>query len=154
MFFDMFLDSYAHTAIIQGRDILLSIFSYSKLKSIAATLAIFAAYMVGRENFDSLFFLFVLIVIDLITGMIAAVKMGMALESRKAFKTSTKTFVYLLFFMAAFATSKIVPYASFIVLGVASFLAITEFISIAENMAKMGYALPAKLINKVKEINT
>lgn len=139
------------TTLFQIKEIVASLLSHFLTKTVFSTLLTVAAFLFGEENYEMLLFLGVLIVIDLITGMVASVNQGQPIESRKAFKTATKAFVYLLFFSAAFLTHKIVPYSDFIKTGVLSFLAITELLSVMENMAKMGYSLPAKLLNQIKE---
>lgn len=141
------------TVLYQTKEIWVSIWSHAVTKTIFSGVLTVAAFLFGEENYEMLLLLGVLVVIDLLTGMIAAVSQGQPIESRKAFKTATKTVVYLLFFSAAFLTHKIVPYSDFIKTGVISFLAITELLSVMENMAKMGYSLPAKLLNQIREKN-
>jgi phage-related holin len=138
------------TVFFQARDILASVISHWVVKGIAASLISLAAMMLGPENYRLLLVLGLLVVIDLITGMVAAVSRGEPLESRKVFKTATKSFVYILFFSSAYLTHTIVPFSDFITIGVLSFLGLTEFLSVIENMAKMGYILPQKLLNQIK----
>lgn len=139
------------TVYYQTKEVLVSLLGYITFKSVITALLVVANTLFGQENYDLVLFLGILIIFDLITGMIAAVSQGQQIESRKAFKTATKTFVYLLFFSSAYLTHKIVPYSDFISTGVLSFLAITELLSVMENMSKMGYSLPQKLLNQIKD---
>ena len=138
------------TVIFQTKEILASVGSHVFTKGLLSVLGVIGANLLGEENYKMLLFLGTLIVIDLLTGMIASITQGQPIQSRKAFKTATKATVYLLFFSASYLTHNIVPYSEFITTGVISFLAITELLSVMENMAKMGYALPAKLLNQIR----
>lgn len=138
------------TVFYQTKEIAVSLASHWLTKAILSQVAAFFALMLGRENYQVIFLLGILIIIDLITGMMSSVYNGEPIESRRAFKSATKTVVYLLFFSAAYLTHKIVPYSDFIKTGVLSFLALTELLSVMENLSKMGYAIPAKLLNQMK----
>lgn len=140
------------TVTYQVKEVFAAMVTHFSLKLGLSAAATFIAFFVGRENFDNLLFLYILVAIDLITGMIAAFQTGEEIQSRRALKTATKAIVYLLFFSAAYMTERIVPYSSFIPIGILSFLAITELISVTENMAKMGYAVPRRLLNQMKDL--
>ena len=143
--------NHQETIFTQFGEILTGIVENGYMKiAVGALLSLFGE-LCGVENYSLLFYLFVLIVIDLLTGVWASVKAGYPVESRKALKTATKTIVYLLFFVSAHMTSHLIPKSDFIVVGVLAFLALTEFLSVAENMAKLGYSLPQKLLNQLGE---
>lgn len=111
-----------------------------------------AGYLFGVENHASLLMLLVLIIFDMITAIMAEWKRGRAIESRKALKTATKTVVYGIFASGGHLTEQIVPGATFLDNAVISFLAITELISIVENIGHMGYAIPKKLLNRLEDL--
>lgn len=136
------------TTRLQFREVMLSINTFALPKGLWAWIVGVCAYVFGIENYDFLIALFLLVIIDLITGISASVKHGYSIESRKVFKTATKTVVYLLFVAAAHLTTRIVPASDFIAIGVVSFLGLTEFFSIMENIAKCGYRTPKKLLNQ------
>lgn len=128
-----------------------SIFSYGICKM--ALSFIFTAFglLVGVENYDILLGLGILILLDFLTGVMSSVRQGQSITSVRAIKTVTKSIVFLVFFAAANQTGLIIPgMYEFITTGIASFLALTEFISVAENVAKMGYSIPRKLLNQIK----
>ena len=137
------------TLLIQSKEVFHSLFTYVNSKIIASLLFSVGSYLIGVENFEWLACLCVLIVIDLLTGVIAAVKMGYAIESRKALKSTTKLVVYLLLFTAVHLTSHSVPSSAFLVSTVSTFLILTELLSIVENVAKAGYAVPKRLLNQI-----
>ena len=112
----------------------------------AALLSMFD-FMFGLGNQNLLMALFTLIIIDMLTGIMAAYKQHEIVSSRKAFKTGTKSIVYALFIAAANLVNTIAPWANFTVPTVASFLALTELISIMENSAKLGYSMPQRILN-------
>jgi len=139
------------TIIEQTKEIMLTIWAHTWMKAIVSSIITITATLLGEENYHLLVILFALIVVDLLTGMIAAVSKGEAIESRKAFKTATKTVVYVLFFSAGHLVTHLVPYSDFIKTGVLSFLALTEMLSVIENMSLMGYVLPKKLLNQIRD---
>lgn len=94
----------------------------------------------------------VLVIFDSITGMAAAFKTGEPIESRKALRTVIKLVVYSIFISAAYLTGTNLvafPMLEQIVMG---FIALTELISIMENIGKMGYAIPQKLLNQLESL--
>lgn len=125
--------------------------NFAIIKFPAAFLIGTAEWMFGVDNVASMKMLAMLILFDLLTAMGAAFKTGNAIESRKALKTVSKTVVYSMFAAAAHMTGVIMD-AQFIAMATISFLAVTELISIVENIGKMGYAIPNKLLNKLSEL--
>ena len=102
-------------------------------------------------NNEALIALFFLILGDFIFGVIASYKTGIEIKSRKIFRTVVKTIVYFALISLAFMTEKaglgFLPIDETII----GFLAATELVSIIENVANMGYAIPKKLLNRLKE---
>lgn len=128
-----------------------SLLSYGTCKSMISFIVAAFGVLVGVENYAILISLGILVVIDFLTGMMASLRKGEAVTSIRAMKTVTKIVVFLLLFAAANHTGKVVPgMYEFVTTGVISFLALTEFISIAENVARMGYAIPRRLLNQIK----
>lgn len=109
-------------------------------------------FLFGETNHDALIALTALISIDLVTALIAKYKIGEEIESRKVLKSVTKLVIYGLFVSAAHLTERIVPGATFMDEVAISFLAVTELVSVMENIAKMGYSMPQKLLNNLKQI--
>ena len=110
------------------------------------------AYLIGVENYASLVVIVVLMIFDLVTAIMAAYKQGDPIESRRALKSATKLTVYCIFLSAMHLTESVIPGTTFMDEVTASFLALTEAISIMENIGKMGFAVPLKLLNRLKEL--
>jgi toxin secretion/phage lysis holin len=92
----------------------------------------------------------VLLIFDFITGIEAALKTGQPVESKKVLRTAVKMTMYFLLISAGYMAEKAVPLISFIDDTIISFLAVTELISILENTSRSGYAIPVKLVEKLK----
>ncbi len=110
------------------------------------------AYLIGVENYASLVVIVVLMSFDLITAIMAAYKNGDPIQSRRALKTATKLSVYCILLSAMHLTEQVIPGTTFMDEVAASFLALTEAISIMENVGRMGYAVPLKLLNQLKDL--
>ncbi len=79
----------------------------------------------------------VIIGIDFILGLIAANKMGIKITSNKMSQTIVKSLIYMLLIIAAFVINTTLVMWLPLVQITLSFLAITEFLSIAENFQKI-----------------
>lgn len=96
----------------------------------------------------------VLCLMDMVTGIMASVKTGQSIESRRLLKTAIKLFVYLMMISAGHLTETIVNFdfkADEIIMAV---LAVTELISILENASRMGYKIPKLLLNELKDFRS
>lgn len=120
---------------------------------IAYTLGILT-YLIGGQNFNAGLAIIVLVSIDLVTALMAEYKQGLPIESRKALKSTTKLVVYGLFLSAIHLTEVILPGTTFLDEAALSFLAITEAISVMENIGRMGYPIPLKILNRLNELKT
>lgn len=109
-------------------------------------------YLVGANNIAILQALLVLIAIDFVTAIGGAYTQGVPIESRRALKGATKVIVYATFVSAGHLTSLILLNTIWIEVAVMSFLALTELVSIMENIGKMGYTVPQTLLNRIKEL--
>lgn len=133
-------------------DITFSLYTYLSWKVVFSVLISVFVFFFGVSHTEILKMLLALTGIDMVTGIIAAWKSGYPIESRKALKSATKVAIYGLFIAAAFLTEKIVPGVTYMDEAVISFLALTELISIVENIGTAGYAVPMKLLNRIKEL--
>ena len=140
------------TVIYQIGDIWTSLCALSVSKFIASGAFVLFAFLFGCALKPVIIGLVALMIIDLLTGIGSSFARGEAIESRRMLKSATKLVVYGLFLSAGHITSGIVPEAGFIDTAVASFLALTEFVSIIENIGKMGFAIPQKLLNQLSDL--
>ncbi len=106
----------------------------------------------GFESQTILRSLFILIIIDFITGIISAYVAGEVIKSRSAIRSAYKTAIYGMLVSAAHLTEQVTPFQTFIEETVVTFLALTELISILENTGKMGFAIPKKLLSKLHKL--
>lgn len=106
----------------------------------------------GFENTNILQALLVLVVIDFITGIASAYVSNEPIKSRSAVRSAFKITVYGLLIAAGHLTEQITPGTTFIEEAVSTFLALTELISIIENIGKMGFAIPRKLLNQLHKL--
>lgn len=98
--------------------------------------------------------LFFLIIFDWLTGMLAVRKTGEQIKSSKFVRTPIKIAIYFLLVssgrIAEYSLPEAIHYIDDIII---AFLTTTELISIIENVGKMGYAIPKKLLAKLKKVN-
>lgn len=106
----------------------------------------------GLQNPAILRALMILVVIDFITGIASAKVANEQIRSRAAVRSAFKVAVYGLLVSAGHLTEVIVPGNLFIEEAVVSFLALTELISVIENIGKMGFAVPSKLLNQLQKL--
>jgi phage-related holin len=106
--------------------------------------------------------LVMLILLDTITALVAAKKNGTEIQSRKMLRTVWKILIYFTAVSAGHQVEIAANYHEtsniFLDLTVGSieeyvltFLAITEFTSVLENIGRAGYAIPLKLLNKLED---
>lgn len=113
------------------------------------------SWIFGNEN-QQLIAVVALVGIDTITGFAKAWK-SCEVSSRGFFRVPVKFSVYLLLLVTGRLVDKALvdlPLSNLITAYtiIASFLAITEAISIMENLGKMGFAVPLVLVKKLKAL--
>jgi phage-related holin len=126
------------------------IFKAFELKIIAGIIISLLTFIYNGVYKEAMLAVIILVIFDLLTRIIAEKKLGKPIQSQKVFRTPVKFLVYLIMTSAAHlvevATYGIVPIIDETML---AFLAVTEFISILENVGYMGYAVPQKLLNQL-----
>lgn len=90
----------------------------------------------------------------MITGLIASLKTGKAIESRRLLKTALKIFVYLLMISAGHLVENLIGFDIKADEAITAVLGATEFISILENASRMGYKIPKILLNELKDFRS
>lgn len=124
---------------------------YFGLKMVWSVLITIMGYLVGAQHFEMIYALMFLAMIDFITGLFSAKINGLEITSKKSMRSASKFVVYILFIAAAHLSESILPGETFFENIVTSFLALTEFISIIENIGGMGFAIPQQLLNKLRK---
>lgn len=117
------------------------------VKALLAYLVVVFHYLFGASNTELVLAVFLLVAFDFVTGIMGAFRSGEVVSSRKALKSATKVIAYGMFLSSAQMMSVIMSMAGFLPEAVAAFLGLTEFLSIIENIAKMGFNTPKKLLN-------
>ena len=102
-------------------------------------------------HFQALIALFFLIMADFVFGLAASFRTGVEIKSAKILRSALKIVIYFAMvsvgFLAETAGLGFLPIDETII----GFLAVTELISILENVANMGYGIPLRLLNKLKK---
>lgn len=115
---------------------------------VATSLGLFT-FLFGTLHTEAIVAVAMLMIFDFFTGLVASWQEGKPITSRAAMRSVLKSTVYLVAISAAFFTDKTVPIA-FIETTVVGFVGVTEFISIMENTARMGFATPQRLLNQLR----
>jgi len=134
-------------------DLLSNVFTHANIKVTGSAIMALASFFFGASLYNmALVVLFSLIIFDTITAIMAAYHNGVEIQSHKILRTVIKMCVYFLMVSAGHlcevATGHILPIETTII----AFLAITEFVSILENIGKLGYVVPQTLLNKLKDL--
>lgn len=93
-----------------------------------------------------------LIVFDFITGIAAAKISHEVIKSSKIFRSALKIAIYFLLISAGHLGEVAIGANFFIDEFIVVFLAATELISVIENIGKMGFAVPKKILNQLEKI--
>ena len=109
-------------------------------------------YLIGVNNSNVMGILVVLVVFDFITAIMSAYKTGVQIESRRVFKTPIKIFIYTILVSAIHLVGQVIGGQEFLDYSSIGFLVVTEAVSILENIARMGFAVPSKVLNRLLEI--
>lgn len=96
--------------------------------------------------------LLLLIIFDFFTAFFAAKKSGEEIKSSKIFRTPIKILIYFMLVSVAHLMEVVSPLLSILDETMMGFLALTELISIIENTGRMGFAVPQRMLNKLKEL--
>lgn len=94
-----------------------------------------------------------LIIFDFFTALYAVKKTGEKIKSGRIFRTPVKIVLYYLMISAGHFTELAIPQLSFMIdETILGFLALTEIISIFENVGKLGYEVPTNLLAKLRSL--
>lgn len=131
-----------------------AIVDYIQIKCIGAFTILTFSFFFGNIEKQILGAVIVLSLLDMITGIMASIKSGDSIESKRLFKTAVKIFIYLLLISAGHLTMTAMGFDIKAVEAITAIIAITELISILENASRMGYAIPQKLLNQLKDFKS
>lgn len=117
------------------------------LKSTISFLLVCYSWVFGIDN-DGAISVLLLIIIDTLTGFIRSYK-NKDLNSYDFYKFAYKIFTYFILVVTAKLVDKVVL-GSFACLIVETFLAVTEALSIIENLSQLGVPIPKILVERLK----
>jgi len=123
------------------------------IKIVFSYLMVVGSFLFNVDRLEVLEGLLVVILFDFLTAIWANKKCGKVIESKKAIRSAFKIFVYAILISAAHFGDKalgIIDWQISLETAMTAFLVISEFISIIENVGMMGYAIPKKLLNSLK----
>lgn len=107
-------------------------------------------FLFGHLYTEAIIAIAMLMVMDTALGMAAAWKEGQDISSKRFSRAVLKGIVYFTAISAGYFADLTIPFD--IVQGtMVAFVGITEFISILENIGRLGYQTPKKLLNQLKE---
>ena len=92
-------------------------------------------------------------IFDTILGVMATYHEGQAITSRKFSRVVQKGIVYFMAISAGYFADQTIGW-QMIQATMIAFIGVTEFISILENMGRMGYATPQRLLNQLKDFKS
>jgi len=130
-----------------------SMFSHLKAKFLFSGLISVYAFLFNPLKEQLYLAVAMLIVFDFLTALLATTKTKEKITSAKSSRTILKMLVYgILVSSATMADRFIIDQGQIFADLMLGFIAITEFISIIENVAKLGVATPVNLLKKLKKI--
>jgi len=123
------------------------------VKCAATFLLVISNFFIDDLLTKAMLALLFLIVFDSLTGVLAAKKEGDKIRSAKLVRTAVKISIYFILITSARIAEYSVPAGiSYIDEIVLAFLTLTELISVMENVGRMGFAIPKKLLVKLISI--
>lgn len=131
-----------------------AIIDYAYLKCAGAVGILTYSFFFGDIEETIITSVVVLTIFDMMTGLMASIKSGKSIESRRLFTTAVKIFVYLMLISAGHLTENAVGMDIRADEVITFVIALTEIISILENASRMGYAIPKKLLNQLKDFKS
>jgi len=132
--------------------VIINTFTPTASKLLAA-IVLFLSFLFGDLYNQAILAVLMLLLFDTILGVHSAWIEGSAITSRKFSRVVWKGFVYMISISAAFFLDQTLPFVIAQTTMIA-FVATTEFISILENMGRLGYATPKKLLNQLKDFKS
>ena len=132
---------------------LLSALHPSTFKVMGAALLIVYSFLFDPAHTQTLIALLALIILDFVTGITASKVNGDPIRSSKIRHSALKVFAYFGTIAGAnLAEAGLISYLAVIDETVIAFFAITELLSLLENVSKMGFQTPKKILNQLQDI--
>jgi toxin secretion/phage lysis holin len=120
---------------------------------VLTSLALLIVFLIGDFYSQGVIAVLMLMIIDTILGLMATWYEGQPLTSRKFSRVVQKGVVYFLGISAGYFADISIGW-QVIQATMIAFIGVTELISILENMGRMGYQTPKKLLNQLKDFQS
>ena len=120
---------------------------------LVATLALMVSFLFGDFHTQAITAVLMLMIFDTILGVMAVYAEGKAITSRKFSRVVQKGAVYFMAISAGYFADQTIGW-QVIQATMIAFIGVTEFISILENMGRLGYATPKKLLNQLQDFQS
>lgn len=115
--------------------------------------ALMFTFFFGDFHQQAILAILMLMIFDTILGVMATVHEGQAITSRKFSRVVQKGTVYFMAISAGYFADLTIGWAV-IQATMIAFIGVTEFLSIMENMGRLGYETPKKLLNQLKDFKS
>lgn len=106
----------------------------------------------GGIEYKIMFAILTLVIFDFITAIKRAYDKKEEIQSAKIFRTAWKIFLYFMMISAGVLAETVIGFNFMIEETILGFLALTELISILENISHLGFGVPESLLNRLKDI--
>ncbi len=133
-------------------DIIITVFEPTLVKIVTSALLAFTFFF-GDFHTQGVIAVMMLMLFDTILGVMATYSEGQPITSRKFSRVVQKGTVYFIAISAGYFTDQTIGW-QVIQATMIGFIGVTEFISILENMGRMGYQTPKKLLNQLKDFKS
>lgn len=123
------------------------------LVKILASAVLGFIFLFGDFHTQGVMAVIMLMLFDTMMGTMASWQEGKPITSRRFSRIVQKSIVYLMAISAGYFTDTTIG-ITITQATMIGFIGITEFISILENMGRMGYHTPQKLLNQLKDFQS
>lgn len=140
-------------------DIITTTFEPNSMKVVSSVVVTFAFFF-GDLHDSAILAVAMLMIFDAVTGVMAAWYEGKPITSRRFASSVRKGIVYFIAISAGYFTDQTMATSLPFVDGhtiqsvMIAFIGVTEFSSILENMGRLGYQTPKKLLNQLKDFKS
>jgi phage-related holin len=129
---------------------IVALFEPSSLKVVASAFLSVIFFFFGELYTQALIAVVMLMVLDAVLGVWASKQEGLAISSERFADSVKKGIVYFLSISAGYFVDLTIPFDA-VQATMVGFVGVTEFISVLENVGRMGYQTPKKLLNQLKD---
>lgn len=130
--------------------ILVRLFENFDVKLFVTGVLSVTSFLIGDLYTDAVLAVIMLLIFDTCTGVLAAYIEKQVITSKRFGSSVLKSILYLVAISAGHFVDQSIP-GQLAQYSTIAFVAVTEFISIIENIGRMGYKTPQKLLNQLKE---